>query len=236
MAAVVNGAAVGSTTGAATYNSGSFTPAVGDLLVAFVGVTGETSADWAVTDNQSGTWTKIRRQVKNASADIFEVWVRDQLVSSAVGHTVTYSHAVGNATGGVVGVVRVSGMTNTGSAAVRSQGGQDNQATGTTPAPVLDSTPLTTNPILTAVHNGQNPGATTQRTGYTVRHSTGYGTPTTGLRTTSLDSGETSATLTWGGTSTGAWSSIGIELDASAGEPGPAGRRRDRAQPALVQL
>lgn len=214
MASVTLGAQTDVTTNAATYNSGAFTPALNDLLVAFVAVTGQTATDWAVTDNQSGTWTKVLRQVKNASADIMEVWVRNQLAPNA-STTVTYSHVSGNATGGVVLVWRVAGITRTGSGAIRSQGGQDNQAASGTPAPVLNQAALTGNPTLTAVFNATNPSGVTAPASWTGETDVGFASPTTGWHGARRDSGFTGTTITWGSTSASAFASAAVEVDSS---------------------
>jgi hypothetical protein len=108
-------------------------------------------------------------------------------------------------------------MSIVGAGAVRSSGGQSAGGAGTTPAPVLNLTPLTANLIIGSVANGTNPAALTPRASYTEAPTpdVGYATPTTGLEVMFRNSGETSATITWGGTSATAFASVAIELDVS---------------------
>lgn len=219
MAVTTSRASAGLTTDGVTYTTASFTPAVGDLLVGWFGVTGSTSTDWTVTDTQSGTWTKIGRTVKAASADILEFWVRNTLITSASAMTCTYSHASGTATGGIWAVNSVSGMTLTGANAVR--GGQfavqDNQ-TSTTPSLVLPASALTTNPTLVGFYV-TNTVNTTTFSGWTLLASVNYSTPSTQLRNFSRDSGFTATTAT-GNASVGVtYSGAIVELDASATPP-----------------
>jgi hypothetical protein len=205
-----------STSNAASYTSNAFTPAVGDLLVAVGGLTGTTATDWILSDSQGGTWTKIRRQVKASSADFLEIWVRDQLIASATSTTLTFSHASGNATGVYLRIWRVSGMARTGADAIRSQGGEDNHASGSAPAPTLDQNALTDNPTLTAIFNATNTSGVTGPSGWTVSTDTGYASPTTGARAAHRDSGFTGTTITWGSTSASNFCSLAVELDGSS--------------------
>lgn len=226
MAAVTAGSAIGNTVALNSYNGTAFTPAVGDLLVVVVNGTGVAGTTWSVTDNNaSGTYTEITaaRNVKAASADFMGVWVRTATIASAASTTVAATTSGTAPTGAIVTALRVSGMTQTGASAVRSTGKQDNVAAGVAPAPVLNQTPLTTNPIITGVHNAQNPAVVTVRAGYTSRSSAGYNTPATGSTTHSIDSGESSATITYGGNASGtSFGSFAIELDTSSGGATPA--------------
>ena len=205
--------------GTATFNTTSgtktvtATPAVGDLIVIIVAHSGSTSSVAPTDNNSSGTYTLINSAVKATSADTMRVYVRDSLITSAT--STIFTHAPGTTTGGGLAVLKITGMEKVGSAAVRGSGKQDNQASATTPAPVLSSTPRTTNPIITAVFNASNPANTTVPTSYTSRTNSGYNTPATGLRVASIDSGITNATITWGGTSASAFGSLAIELDAA---------------------
>lgn len=206
-------AGLASTTDGVTYTTGSATPTARNLIVVTATLTGETSTNWTVTDSQGGTYTKIRRQVQNSSADIMEVWVADQF-ASAVATTWTYSHASGNATGCTLQVDSVSGMSRTSASAIRSQGGEDNQAAGGTPAPTLGLTALTGNPVLTLVHNASNPPGLTapSGSGFVVVINRNYNTPTTGFGRSHTNKSFTGTTVTWGSTSATAFSSVAVEL------------------------
>jgi hypothetical protein len=90
------------------------TPAVGELIIAFVAEAGLTSG-YGVTDNQAGgTYTQIGTiALNNASADSIGVWIRDNLVASAVSHSINTTGATAS-TGGGLAALRFSGMTRAG--------------------------------------------------------------------------------------------------------------------------
>ncbi len=216
MAAVTAAAvSVQSGTDNTTYTTGAFTPAANDLIVVFAGVNGSTATDWLVTDSVGGTFTKITRALYVAGADIVELWVATAL-AAASSRTITYAHASGTATGGFIQPLRVSGMTRVNSAAVRGFGNQNNQAAASTPAPGLGAAALTGNPVISCVANSTNPPSITVPSGFTSRFNLGHTAPVRGQITASDDSGFTSATVTWGGTSATAFGSIAVELDTSS--------------------
>ena len=197
-----------------------FAVAVGDLIVVIAPATGVATS--VVTDNNPdglGAYVKIGSSFTGFStAGDLSVWVRTALIGSATNTTWTITQTA--STGGGADIFRVSGMTLVGAAAVRSSGGQSTGTLGTTPAPVLSKTPVTQNPIITAVCNGTSPGGVTGPATYTAPTNLGYTVPTTGLDTAFINSGITSATVTWGSTSATAFASIAIELD-TLGPPGP---------------
>lgn len=236
MATVTFGVSTWNTTGGTTDPTGTLTPALNDLLVVFAGTTGLTGGTTAVTDNNSsGTYTQVDVDRTNGiNTGTLTAWVRTALIGSAVSTIVTA--ATQTSTGGGLAVYRVSGMTQTGATALRSKGGQSSGVAGATPAPVLDLTPLTTNPILIGLMNGTNGSANqTPRTGYTEGNDQGYNSPAAGFATQFVNSGETSATLTFGGTTPTAFATIALELDASAGGA-KAGLPSERRTPRRRQL
>lgn len=205
--------------GTATFNTtnGSktvtATPAVNDLIVIVTAHSGNT-ATTAPTDNQGGTYTLIDSALTRASADRICVFVRDSLVSSAV--STVYTHAPGTTSGGGLAVLKVTGMTRTGSSAARQSATDPNQAATETPEPIFASAVLTANPVIGGVLNATSPATLTPRTSFTERVDVGYSTPTTGLEVMSRDSGETGTNMLWGSTSASAFGAIAVELDTSA--------------------
>jgi hypothetical protein len=190
------------------------TPAVGDLIVIVTANSGSTTTTAAPTDNNSGgsgTYTVVNTAVKATSADTMQVWVRDALITSAT--STVFTQAPGTTSGGGLVVIVCKGMDKAGSSAVVRSAIQSNIASGT-PAPVLGATPSSANAIIGAVFNASNPAALTQRTGYTEIYDSGYNNPTTGLEVMYRNSGETSATITWGSTSPSAFASIALELNS----------------------
>lgn len=210
-------------TGNTPNTSGAFTPSVGDLLVVFV--TKEASVSMATGDLTSSiggfTFTRIQYTNFRGGADSLAVFVSDALVSSATSQTVTIASGADAGAGSIISVYSVSGMTLTGSAAVRRSAGQINQTAGTTPAPAFSVAALTENCCLGAVANATNPAGLTPPSGWSESQDTGYTTgAVTGLQTSFRNSGETGTTITWGSTSASEFGSLIIELDtAAAGQP-----------------
>jgi hypothetical protein len=211
--------------GSATFSTASgtktvtATPAVGDLIVIITAHTGNLSTASPTDDNSSGTYTRITGARKASSADAVQVFVRDALIGSAV--STVFTHAPGTSSGGGLAVLKVTGMTATGAAAVIQSAIQENQASGGTPAPVFGAAPSAANAIIGAVFNATSPATMTPRTNFTERADVGYSSPTTGLEVMSRDSGETATTQTWGSASGSAFSSLVIELVAGSQELSP---------------
>lgn len=222
MAAVTHAGTTWNTT--AGNKTVAATPAVGDLIVVIAATSGIAGGTTNVSDNNSdglGSYTQVDSDRTGFSTTgVLTVWVRNGLIGSASSTTFTATQA--SSTGGGLTVFRVSGMTRTGPLAVRGTGGQSSGTAATTPAPVLSLTPLTGNPVIGAVANGTSPATLIPRSSpaYSEASDLGYATPTTGLESMSVDSGETSATITWGGTSATAFASVAVELDTSS-IPGP---------------
>lgn len=212
--------------GAATFNTTSgthtvvATPTYGDLIVIVSANTGNTSAALPTDNNTSspGTYTEISACacVKAASVDQMRVFIRKNRIFNAT--STTFTHAVGTSTGGGLVVFRVSGLARTGSNAARQGAKQDNQAAAGTPTPALASAALTGNCLIGAVFNATNPATMTPRAtpAWTERNDSGYATPTTGLETMTINSGETGTNIAWGGTSASAFCAMVLELDCSA--------------------
>jgi len=209
--------AVTTFTTAAGNKTGTATPALNDLIVIVVAATGV--ATTAVTDNNAdglGTYTKISASEFTgfSTTGNLNMWVRNALIGSAT--STIFSVTQTSSTGVGLDVYRIAGMSQTGAAAVRGYGGQSTGTASTAPAPVLSVTPLTGNPIITAVASGTNPPALTAPGSFTATvTNTGYTVPTTGLDTTYASSGITSATVTWGSNSATAFASMAVEFTTS---------------------
>lgn len=235
MATVVFEVDTPSTANATSYVSGSFTPAVGDLLVVFVTASATISpqASLAYSSPSELTFSKISSATRNAGADTLYLFVSDGFVPTAASRSVTYDCIGDAATGTVITVYSISGMGRTGAAAVRQTAVQSNQASGT-PAPVFASAALTANPVLGMVANGSNPAGMTPPTGssptWTEGSDSGYITPTTGQETIWAASGFTGTTVTWGNAPGTLFGSIIVELDASS-QP-----FQDDTPPSLTQM
>lgn len=194
------------------------TPAVNDLICLVCAHTGSTSSIDPTDDNPDGlgTYTSVIANVKVTNADTMRFYLRNSLVGSAT--STIFTHAPGATSGGGIAVLKITGMSRTGAAAKRQNGGENNQAGGTTPAPTFPGAALTTNAIIGAVFNGANPATMTPRSSpaYTERADVGYNTPATGLEIMTIDSGETGSTITWGSSCASAFCDSIIEVDTSA--------------------
>lgn len=195
------------------------TPAVNDLIFVMVQLTGVSTTP-TLTDNNAdglGTYTKVGSTFSNSgTVKAVMGFVRDAAVGSATSTTWTMTPSGDN--GGGLQVFKITGMSRYGSLAIVQSSGQSNQTGGTTPAPVFGVAVTTTNPVITALVNATNPAGITPRSSpaYTERVDTGWASPTSGVENSSIDSGETASTITYGGTSASVFSDYVVELDTSA--------------------
>jgi len=220
MAAVVSTplASLASTTNAASYVGPSFTPTVGDLLVVVVSAPATLSTPTLTASANGLTFTLAHQILRGGSTDRFAIFVADQLVpGSPAAMTLTANFGADAASGCHIIPLRVTGMTNTGTAAILQTAGTDNNhATGATvPSESFAAAPQSGNPVIAVVANNSNPAGVTQPSGWTEVADVGFTTPNTGVEIAKLDSAG-SQTVTWGSNST-AGGVILIELDASAG-------------------
>jgi predicted outer membrane repeat protein len=204
------------------------TPAVGDLVVIVIANSAAT-AGTAPTDNNAdglGTYTLAETCVNKSSVDYASVYIRNALIGSATSTRFTNNNASNN--GGGLCVLKVTGMTKTGATAKRQSAKQDNMSAGT-PAPVLSSAALTTNPVVGVVLNGTSPATMLSRSAggaWSEWTDAGYSTPTTGVHVMASDSTETGATITWGSASSTGFGAVVVELDASSTTQSNAPRAR----------
>lgn len=212
------GSTINTSSGAKTVTA---SPAVGDLILIFVVVSGDSTFGPPTDNNSSGAYTQIGSNFNNGG-NIYGAWyVRDALIPAASSTIFTLPNP-GADTGGGLAVVKITGMTKAGGSAVRQSKAASNGSAGTTPATGnWSSAKLTTNPVVGAVINDANPAAMTPTTSYSELLDTGYTTPTVGVEIQKIDSGDTTNTMTWGNIS-GGWACMGVELDATnlvAGTP-----------------
>jgi len=216
MAAVTHRSSTASTSNTTSYASGSFTPGNGELLVCAVVATATAAAAPTLTDSLSGSWTLVATAPWNGTTNSIYLFVRTTLIGTGAAMTVTFDCTGDAATGVVIEVAGVSGMTNTGATAVLQSAVNKNGA-ATTPATTFASAAQTGNPTLVFLGSAANPPGVTVPTGWTQQDSTGYGSPTTGSQYVSRDNGFTGTTITWGSTSSALWGALAVELDASGG-------------------
>jgi hypothetical protein len=205
------------TTGVKT--TGSFTPPAGSLLLAVVGIaTSDTAPTMSDTDTSITGWTLLDtfRSYTSAATGGLRIYASNQ---GASGSAITVTMTPTADAGGGLAVLSVTDPSAFGASAARSAGGQADIASGT-PAPVLSQAPLSHNPIVIAVMTNTNGSANASpRTGYTEHYDQGFNTPPSGIEVQSINSGETSATLTTGGAAASAFASIGVEISTPVPNP-----------------
>jgi hypothetical protein len=208
------GVASGGASSGTGNRTATFTPAVGDLVVVYCCVAANTNDTPTCSDNNgSGTYDLI--DVMNASiASInyrMSVFIRTALMVNTTSTVITV--ATGSNTSGTIHVVPITGVSRTGSSAVRSKGSQNNQAAGTA-APVLNQSALTGNGTLVA--QGSADTTTTPPTNWTEVLDTSQSNDTVALESASRASGFTGTTITFGAASSTVFCSHAMELDVSA--------------------
>lgn len=194
-----------------TFTTGAFTPAANDLLIVMGKVTGDTVASFS---SSAGLTFKIIDFITVGGAPM--VFAIAEQLATNVSQTVTLNPTGGASTGTSIVVWNVSGMTRTGMRAIKQSAPTNNALGGTTPSLVFNIAPLTTNPLIFALNNITSPAGLTEPATWTEDTDSGYLTPTTGIEAGHINSGFTSTTVTWGGTSPSAWNAFAIELDTTA--------------------
>lgn len=198
------------------------TPAVSDLIVVVHGMSGWASGDDStITDNNAGgggTYTKLGTATAPLSTGggtggALWISVRNALVTSAT--STTFTATITGDTGGGLTVLRFSGMTRTGSSAIKQSIGESNQ-TENPPTITFGATTLTGNPVVLAVLGEDNPAGVTPPTGFTEAVDTGWATPTTGIEVCWDDAGNTATLFSWSGGALIDHNDGGIELDTTA--------------------
>jgi hypothetical protein len=221
---LVNGGAASgasSSSNVATYTGGtaSTLPAVGDVILVAVVSTGQTATDWTFTDDKGGTYTRLVRQLWQTSTCLVEIYARNQLVTTAAAHIITYAHASGNASGATFQQYYVHGSAGEVfrvGAAIAKQTAAGGGAAASVPTNTFAAA-MTSKPLLALVGNISNPDAVTQpaATGWVAGASRAYNTPTTGFHSDNNDTGETDSVITWGSTSATEWAAVAVEIETA---------------------
>ncbi len=198
------------------------TPALNDLIVVVHGISGWASGDAStITDNNSdglGAYTRIgtaTSPLSTGGGTACALWisVRNSLIGSASSTTFTATNT--GDTGGGLTVLRFSGMSRTGSQAIKQSKGESS-ATENPPTITFGATTDTANPVILACMGEDNPLALTPPTGFTEADDTGWATPTTGIEVCWDDAGNTATLFSWSGGASTDHNEVGLELDTSA--------------------
>lgn len=201
-------------TTAGNKTTASFTPPANALLVVLT-LHSAVDADSTITDSESGSWGKRGStfSYSTAQAGTLQCFTR---TTGVTGGSMTVTTAPGGtSTGGGLIVYSVTGQKGYGAIPVGGTGGQADQASGGTPAPVLSATPLSTDGIIAWMAdntNGSANSAARSSPAYTEDYDQGYNTPASGIESQHVNSGETTATITFGATAPSQFGSYAISL------------------------
>jgi hypothetical protein len=209
-----------------TYTSGTVTPAVGDLLLAFIGVSRDTpSDDPTMTDSLGGTWTALQAAAYPATAGLRHVvrcFVRNALAASTASMTVTFNNggsSTYDCTSCVMAICSITGATKTGSAAKR-QSYTGAMTTGGTPSTYFNSDGVTaclaTNAAFIALVNATNPAGVTPPASWTELLDTGTTPVNIGFQYAARESGFAANAVAWGSTTPSDSAQLGVEIDMSS--------------------
>lgn len=194
------------------------TPAAGDLIVVLHGISAWASGDDStISDNQSGTYTKIGTATAPLSSGggtnlAWWISVRNES-ATAVSHT--FSQTDSGGTGGGLTVYRIAGMSRYGSSAIKQTDGESTQ-TENPPSLTFAAATISGNPVILGVLGEDNPPALTPPTGFTEGNDQGWATPTSGVETCFINDGGGGTTFAWSAGALTDHNECGIELDASA--------------------
>lgn len=192
------------------------TPALDDLIVVVHGGSGFAGADNStITDDQSGTYTKIGASplsTGGGTAGALWISIRTALIPSAVSTVFTATND--GDTGGGLTVLKVTGMSRTGASAALQNIGESTQ-TENPPAIAFPSATLAGNPIILGVFGEDNPPALTAPDGFTETTDTGWATPTSGIEIVFDSDGNTLSSYAWTGGALADHNEVGVELDTS---------------------
>lgn len=201
---------------ASSYVSAAFTPAAGELLVVVVDATGHITPDATELTSSDGlTFTRVQSTLRATSAHRQALYVSNQ-TANAVSQTVTYNCVADPATGVVIFVAGVSGMSRVGAAAVKQSAALSNQAAAVTLAVTLPGACTGTNPVVGSMGTQLNPPGVTPPASFTEGSDLGHTSPTAGAEYAFRSTGQTGTTITWGSNSGSGWGAIVVELDASS--------------------
>lgn len=206
MSTVANGVGTQSTTNTTTYTTASFTPTAGDFLVAVV-VASDTATDGTLTDSQGLLWELVDSHTTFTTNRLMIFAARQPADASAM--TVTWDCTADAATACIIQVVRFVGS----DGYIRQVATLNSGAGTTTPTCTFPVACLSSSSIIFIQANLSNPhGMTKPASPYLVLVGTVTSTPSTSSYIAYRNTGETTDTITAGGTSATDWVSVAVEV------------------------
>ena len=214
MATVTHMVTTASSSDTTSYASGAFTPTLGDLLVVFVDALGTNAATPTLSGSTGLTFALITSRLHNGIGvpDRVYMFVANA-TAAASSQTVTFDCTGDAATGAIIHVLAVSGLTRTGSSAVlqsRTQAGSGSPATV-----IFNVATDTANPTVACLADD---GSTVPAvpSGWTRGGNNSISSPTAASAADYKASGFAATDVTWGAGSLNDWGAIIAELDTSA--------------------
>lgn len=189
------------------------TPVVGDFWLVYCVVSSNTNTAPTCSDDNGGAYVLIDTASFTISGipNMMSVFRRTTLLSNTTSTIVTPDTG-SNDSGGVY-VVAFTGITRTNATVIRSKGKQEEQASGTAPAPTLNQNALTTNITVGCIGGAFQ---ISPPTNWTERQDTGPGSPVVSAEIVTRNSGFAGTQVTWPSTELTEFASHILELDGSA--------------------
>ena len=197
MAAVTHLTTSSQTTNSTNYNSGSFTPAASSILFAFVAASGTVAAT-PYLEASTQDWkrfTLVTSAQWGGGVNSLYAYISNGAVSTASAMALTWDCSQDAATGAIIQIAQVTGMSRTGLSAIRQFAVQQNNAASTTPVCTWSVSSLTLNACIAAVAASSSLPGISPMTNWTEQAETGYATPLAGLEYMTRDSGNVSTTV-----------------------------------------
>lgn len=201
------------------------TPAAGDLIVVVEASSGlvPPGATTGISDDNPdglGTYTQaVGPAVGFSTNGNVSIWIRNALIGTATSTIFTQTET--GSSGGGLNVFAVAGMSLTGLAAVYSSGVTNSGGQNSLPTVAMSLTPDTTFPVIAAVANVSTPAGVAPQSSpivYTEDVDTFYVSPTLGLETMFINSGETDNVIRWGSNSVSQFGAVAVQLDATGSD------------------
>ena len=218
MAAITHLLATSTTANASLYSTNTFTPAASSLLVAFVAASGTVAATpfLEISTQNWKRFTLVTSAQWGTGANSLYAFVANGAVSTASAIKAFFDCSQDPATGVVIQVAEVTGMSRIGLDAVRQLAVSQNNSASTVPLCTWGVSSLTANAVIAGVaYSSSLGGGVIPMTSWTERSDVGYATPSTGLEYMSRDSGNVSTTVSTGAAVSSLNAAIALELNTS---------------------
>ena len=218
MAAVTNLISTSTSANATTYSTNAFTPAASSLLFAFVAASG-TAATAPYLEISTQDWkrfTLVTTTVWSASANSLYAFIANGPVSTASAMKAFFNCSQDAATGAIIQIGQITGMSRVGMTAIRQIATVDsNSAASTFPTATFAVSTLTANACIAGVGYSSSIAQCQPMTGWVEGADTGYTTPSTALECMYRNSGTTSTTVSTAAAVSSVNCMIAFELNTS---------------------